>query len=157
MVADELLGWVVARRVNNDNWVEETITWNNSPSIGPEENRVYVEREPKWNSWDVTSWVQNQFLDDGVVTIVLAPEMWTERFFASKEWGEETKHPYLEITYERPWMVWPVYGHNLGQTCHSTSTLTLPLSSKRHVNFCTLLSPPVIARDNLFNSPLGWN
>lgn len=63
---------VQARRVADDTWIESgagSITWNNQPAYGVVEDT----QVPNWGwvEWDVTSFVQDEFAGDKVVSICL--------------------------------------------------------------------------------------
>lgn len=94
-----------------DSWGEKTINWNNQPTQRYMEgngNAIKgvlldnVTAENLWHSWDVTSLVANKFTGKKVVSLCLsaASENLSGLYvFDSKEWWDETLHPYLEITY----------------------------------------------------------
>jgi len=49
------------RRVENDNWVEEKVTWDDQPAYGTSIGTKTVTEAAAWYSWDVTSYVDAQF------------------------------------------------------------------------------------------------
>ncbi len=60
---------VQARRVANDTWNEEEITWNNQPDYGAvEDTKVPA---VGWMEWTVTPFIQNEWAGDKLVTICL--------------------------------------------------------------------------------------
>jgi len=66
-----------ALRVDNDDWDESTITWNNAPwaDVGAVLDSDLVEAGVgKWNTWDVTSFVAGEFAGDGEASILLQSE-----------------------------------------------------------------------------------
>ena len=95
---NEQAGTVEACRVENDDWLEDEITWNNRPDLGSIENSTYVDNENRWYSWDVTYWVNDQLKVDDIVSVALRTESGAHLEFYSRE-GSENK-PYLEIIYE---------------------------------------------------------
>jgi uncharacterized membrane protein len=101
------IGHVEVCRVDNDDWTEESITWNNSPGgvggvpgaviDGPKE----LAEAGKYCSWDVTSFVKDQRAVDNIVSFCLIDI--DENFgtnhsssFDAKEYGENAC-PYLEF------------------------------------------------------------
>jgi len=58
-------------RVDNDNWVEENITWNDQPAYGEWIGRVTVTEAAAWYSWDVTSYVDAQFTGDNIASFCI--------------------------------------------------------------------------------------
>ncbi len=64
---------ISAMCVDNDNWDENTITWNNAPwaDIGAILDNDLVDTVGGWNDWDVTSFVAKEFAGDGVASILL--------------------------------------------------------------------------------------
>ena len=90
-------GSIDVYRVENDDWLENEITWNNQPSFGSIENSIFVENENHWYSWDVTSWVDNQSRVDGIVSMAFETG-YAEAYFYSHE---GINKPYLEIAYRR--------------------------------------------------------
>jgi len=87
---------VVVYELDNDNWDEDTLTWNNQPDHGAEIHRVVMPENGNWVTWDVTSWVDNQYKGDGIVSVVLRIDASQETYFTSKD---DSEWPYLEITY----------------------------------------------------------
>jgi uncharacterized membrane protein len=100
---------VGVHRVDDDSWDEARINWNNQPAIGPLlAGPVPVRENNRWYSWDVTSFVQEQFAGDKLVSFALVDadenvgaENHAARF-NSKEYGSYEMHPYLEITLGLP-------------------------------------------------------
>jgi len=85
--------------VENDNWSENVITWNNQPSYGGILDVIEI-TGIGWYTWDVTSFVDQEFKDDKVVSFCLkgAVEPHGGRaLFDSKEWYDN--HQYLEVVY----------------------------------------------------------
>ena len=60
---------VQARRVSVDTWTETGITWTNQPAYGTVEDTVVP--EVGWKEWTVTSWIQNEWAGDKIVSICL--------------------------------------------------------------------------------------
>lgn len=104
--------------VNNDDWEEETLTWNNAPPpgttvfdtedfqaddflIGDPRCENPAEGQYAWYSWDVTSYVASEFAGgDPLVSICLKAQ--NENIYDSAGWfysKDDSKHPYLEVTY----------------------------------------------------------
>ena len=104
--------------VDNDDWDESTLTWNNAPPPGttvfdtknfqaddfligdprcedPDQGRLC------WYSWDVTSYVASEFAGgDPLVSICLKAQ--NESVYDSAGWfysKDDSKHPYLEVTW----------------------------------------------------------
>jgi serine protease AprX len=85
--------------VENDVWSENTITWNNQPSYDNSLDVVEI-IGVGWYTWDVTSFVGQEFGGDKIVSFCLkgAVEPHGGRaVFVSKEWHDN--HPYLEFKY----------------------------------------------------------
>jgi hypothetical protein len=96
---------IEARRVENDNWLENEITWNNQPPYGSVEDT----KTPTvgWMSWNLKSWVENQLAGDKIVSILLKNLQESTTLqggvgskFYSKEY--DGYDPYLEVTYSIP-------------------------------------------------------
>lgn len=90
--------------VDNDNWSEDTITWNNKPRIGEVLDGPYLAVFQEWNSWTVTSFVKEDFFTDKIASFCLV-DVWENintmyhlANFRSKEY-EYGAHPYIEVTY----------------------------------------------------------
>ena len=95
-------------RVADDSWSELSITWNNKPAPGAaldtESVGIGETNAPPSYSWDVTSFVKNEFAGDKLVSLVLTPPDTlgesNNRGFESKEWPYENRvHPLLSIDY----------------------------------------------------------
>ena len=56
--------YVELYKVENDNWVEEDINWNNQPGTGDLIGTKTVTEARYWYSWDVTDYVGDQFQND---------------------------------------------------------------------------------------------
>ena len=102
---------VEVRAVENDNWGEMTITWNNQPGYGEVLDTTAIYGAGAWYSWDVTSFVAREFAGDEnkKASIVMKAEregvVGAGAFtyaFESKEWGVVAQRPYLEILDARP-------------------------------------------------------
>ena len=93
------------RAVQDDTWGETTLTWNSQPAHGEVLDTVLLEglaAENKWHSWDVTSFVRNQFKGDKIASLALRAEVEGasgQYSFESKEWVDATLHPNLEVIY----------------------------------------------------------
>jgi len=92
--------------VENDNWTEKSITWNNQPpTIGELLDNKVVEEENRWYSWEVTSFVQSQRAKDNLVSFCLIDRDENQEenhspWFYSKEFGTYENAglwPYLEF------------------------------------------------------------
>lgn len=103
---DQHSGFVSAWRVKDDSWKENTINWYNRPrnSNSIIDSTFIPQFEiHEWYTWDVTDWIENQYKEDGIVSIRLTMkderEDWlgAEPWFYSKEYGNHI--PSLEITY----------------------------------------------------------
>ena len=92
-----------AYSVEDDNWNETTITWNNRPNLMTFLNEHSGDTLTWWN-WDVKAFVENEYGSDRTVSICLVPgdgnKFITE--FRSREWGNPEYRPYLEVTYALP-------------------------------------------------------
>ncbi len=93
-----------AHFLSDDTWTEYNITWYNAPtgfnSSATDTQTLAVGD----NSWNVTSDAQNTYTGDGTYSVVM--KLPTEAASAkgawlhSKEYTEQSKHPYLEVEYE---------------------------------------------------------
>ena len=97
---------VDAKEVDNDLWDDSTITWNNAPSVGDTLNSVVV---PPTNDvryrFNVTSYAQEQFEGDGVMSIgLVSAQEGQNKFtpFSSKETTYSGQKPYLIVYYTPP-------------------------------------------------------
>ena len=98
---------VLVHEVEDDDWMELVITWNNKPTHGALLDTKFVEYtsydSPKSYSWDVTSFVVNEFAGDQWASFCLRspddlPDS-TSRAFWSKERYESRTHPFLRVSY----------------------------------------------------------
>ena len=107
---------VQVRSVDNNNWDEAEITWNDYPAYGSVLDTCDV-NEVGWYSWDVTSHVQNQFTDDKIASFCMTAESEDLEYPDNFSYGFSTKEadvkfwPYLEfiLPYEvdvsiKPWI-----------------------------------------------------
>jgi len=92
--------YVVEAREVSDDWDEGTITYTNAPPMGSVID-VVTPIEGNWCSWDVGTYIQNEFAGDDIASIglkVVDEGISNEGYFYSKEQGDPYK-PYLEVTY----------------------------------------------------------
>ena len=91
---------IYAYSVENDDWNETTITWNNRPGAVTFSSEYSGDTGAWWN-WDVKAFVEQEYGGDKTVSLCLIPgdlnEYITE--FRSREWGNPEYRPYLEVTY----------------------------------------------------------
>ena len=92
---------IYAYSVENDDWNETTITWNNRPDAVTflSENSGDVRA---WWKWDVKAFVEKEYGSDKTVSLCLIPGDLNEYLaeeFRSKEWWNPEYRPYLEVTY----------------------------------------------------------
>jgi hypothetical protein len=96
------------------NWTEENLTWNNQPvllaSTGAKwtpTGSLDTNANYGWQSWNITSVVNQEYLGDGIISILMKPtteEQWTGEQFYSKEYKDLPDIPlgsrgfYLDIT-----------------------------------------------------------
>ena len=92
--------------VDDKDWSELGITWNNQPELGDVIANGLV-NIVGWCSWDVTGFVAEQFAQDEIVNIAmidadenLLPDH--AAAFETKEWWNVAEHPYLEVKYSSP-------------------------------------------------------
>jgi uncharacterized membrane protein len=119
--------------VMNDNWREETITWNNQPGLASLLDSIAITAENRWYAWDVTSFIKEQLKGDGIASFSLKAlrESSPDEFyyaFRSKEYDNRAFHPYLEIAlpkYEVALTISPTSRKGLeGDTLTYTVTVT---------------------------------
>jgi hypothetical protein len=96
--------------VNNDDWSEFTITWNNAPSFDinatPLDSQVISLANTEYY-FDVKSFVVEQFAGDKEASFALAAPADSPQSrnlsFDAKEWPyDNAQHPYLEVVYTLP-------------------------------------------------------
>jgi hypothetical protein len=51
---------VLCYAVDNDNWTEVTICWDNKPAVGAFQDNATVNTDLAWVSWDVSSYIRSQ-------------------------------------------------------------------------------------------------
>ena len=98
---------VLCHEVEDDDWVEITVTWNTKPTYGAVLDTKFVDAgsydSPKSYSWDVTSFVRDEFAGDKRASFLLRPPdnlpISISRAFWAKERYETRTHPFLMITY----------------------------------------------------------
>ncbi|MCS7131433.1 MAG: DNRLRE domain-containing protein, partial [Hadesarchaea archaeon] len=100
---------VEVRAVENDNWGEMTITWDNQPSYGEVLDVTAIYAANTWYSWDITSFVASEFAGDKKASIVMKAERESVTgpgaFTYAFEAREYSIRPYLEIMDARPPLV----------------------------------------------------
>lgn len=96
---------IQARRVADDSWNEvdpDGITWNNQPAHGDVEDTVVP--AVGWVEWDITDFVQDEWADDKIVSILLRSvnEQYDDvaryAYFRSKEYNGDDPELYIEYT-----------------------------------------------------------
>ena len=97
---------VFCHRVNNDDWSEGTITWNNKPSIDELLDSALIENTSAWSNWDVTSFVAGKLSggDDKVSLAMVENEENTPpdhlSQFVNREYSvRENLRPQLNVVY----------------------------------------------------------
>jgi uncharacterized membrane protein len=96
--------------VVDDSWTELDITWNNMPSLGATLDTTIVtsgtELHPEPYSWDVTSFVQQQFEGDKIASFCIRPPdncpESTNRRFEARDWWDSRLRPFLQVIYTSP-------------------------------------------------------
>ena len=90
--------------VNDDNWSENTLTWNTQPELGGVLDTRTITEADKWYSWDVTSFIENEFAGDKIASFCLKTPMeyneYPNNYFygwRTKEFWEDWARPYLII------------------------------------------------------------
>ena len=93
----------------SDSWSESNINWNNQPTYDAELDSVVLEtnQEYLWVEWDVTSFVQFQWNQDKIVSLVAKPTIESTPTaktyaFSSKEFSQ-FYNPRLVINYNGQW------------------------------------------------------
>lgn len=54
-----------------DNWTESTVTWATAPVVGNDISSAEITSKDKYYEWDITSYLQSQFIQDGVISVCL--------------------------------------------------------------------------------------
>ncbi len=62
---------IAVYKINNDNWQEESVTWNNAPSFSTYQGDLSVQTTDQWYGIDVTSLVQGEIANGGTLSIGL--------------------------------------------------------------------------------------
>lgn len=92
---------IYACSVENDDWNEATITWNNRPDAVTFLSEYSGDVGAWWN-WDVKAFVEKEYGGDKTASLCLIPgdlnEYLAEEFMSKEYWNPEFK-PYLEVTY----------------------------------------------------------
>ena len=95
---------IYAYSVENDDWNEGTITWNNMLGAVTLLSEYSGDVGAWWN-WDVKEFVEHEYGGDKTVSLCLIPgdlnEYLAEEFMSKEYWNPEFK-PYLEVTYAIP-------------------------------------------------------
>ncbi len=91
-----------------DGWNEGSITWNNAPAVGSLITSTTIYGTGQFYCWDITPYGQAEYLGDKILSVVVKlllddpsqnnPNL--SRYFASKEYSNTAKDPYLEVVYE---------------------------------------------------------
>jgi uncharacterized repeat protein (TIGR01451 family) len=127
--------------VADDSWVERStgagrLMWDNQPSIGDVLDVRAVVSADRWYSWDVTGFVQNEFVGDKVASFALVdlgenipPAVHTVQF-TSKESDAIENHPYLEILTAEPTYGVRAYVSPIFQGGEFGTTLTYTVTVK---------------------------
>jgi len=99
----------------NDDWFENTITYNNMPSFAstPTDSTLLI---PGWQSWDVWNDARWEFEGDEKTSWCLKNEAdWSNDIVSSRETANS---PYLEITYENASKSSPAMGSCTAQATY---------------------------------------
>lgn len=95
---------IYAYSVENDDWNEATITWDDRPDAVTFLSEYSGDTQAWWN-WDVKAFVEKEYGGDETVSLCLMPgdlnEYLTEEFRSKEYWNPEYK-PYLGVTYAIP-------------------------------------------------------
>ena len=94
---------IYAYSVENDDWNESTITWNNRPGAVTLLSEHSGDTLAWWN-WDVKAFVESEHGGDKTVSLCLIPGDLNDYIveFRSKEWWNPEYRPYLKVTYALP-------------------------------------------------------
>jgi len=94
---------IYAYSVENDNWDETTITWNNKPDAVTFLSE-YSGEVGEWWKWDVKAFVESEYGGDNTVSFCLLPgdgNAYITEFLSREYWNPDYK-PYLQVTYALP-------------------------------------------------------
>ena len=114
--------------VENDDWDESTVTWNDKPLMGNLLDSVYPGAEPHWENFDVTSWVENrkgQLASFGLKTTADTLGDHWEAY--SKEY--DNYDPYLEVNYYMPPVAVDISPTQQGGLTGATLTYTVTVTN----------------------------
>ena len=126
---------IAAKKVEED-WTEDTINWNNAPSMGATIfTDIISEKDDQRYEWDITSYVREEWAGDNVVSIgLVSQEEGQNKFvpFITKE----TEHKRCE--YETDWRPYLI-------VCYTPGVPAPPVGGiVRPVNKIALLAPWII-------------
>jgi len=98
---------VQACAVDNDNWGENTITWDNQPAYGATvgSTTLYLGQEG-WYSLDITSFARGEHEGNKKASLclkALQEDSKARYMFRSKEYGVADLRPYLEVYWAPSW------------------------------------------------------
>ncbi|NQX58646.1 DUF7594 domain-containing protein [Paenibacillus qinlingensis] len=131
--------------VVGDNWTEAGLTYTNQPAYGAAISSTQVGGANGWYEWDVTSYVQQQKLEDGTASFVLLGNLNpANRTVNAKESGAATA-PQLVLNYDT---IPPSYSS--GTVSNENKTIDLLFNERltnATANPSTLKSAITIARD----------
>jgi uncharacterized membrane protein len=98
---DEHEPYVQCWRTDNDEWTEDTITWNNQPAVGDVLDTQTIKSTNTWYSWNVTDFVKNQFENenDQIVSFCMISSDEPTSIIAYFSSKEGTQPPCLEVVY----------------------------------------------------------
>jgi len=87
--------------VDNDDWNEHMITWNNKPENKEVLDSQIINSANRWYSWRVTDFVKNQFdnENDQIVSFCMISSGEPNNKWASFSSKESIKPPHLEVVY----------------------------------------------------------
>jgi hypothetical protein len=85
-----------SRTGSDDNWAENTITWNNQPGYSSVIESKQISTASTWYYWTVTSQVNTEYSGNKIITFAMTGYSIYVRF-ASREY--DSLDPYLEVTY----------------------------------------------------------
>lgn len=95
-------------KIHDNDWAEETISWDNAPSLGERISYAVIEPGDTWVTWDLTEYIESNVKTGSLVSLALWIEdsKNTDLTFRSKEFSDEGFIPRIEIESASPYSEW---------------------------------------------------
>lgn len=90
---------MVVNKLEDDSWMETGVIWNNRPASGAEIAKEHFDSIPDWHRIEVTDYVKEQALKDGIVSMALQQTGVGYALFLNSRENTSNK-PYLYFEYD---------------------------------------------------------